>query len=207
MKSHEELGLSKNLYDALVWVRDEFRSGRIEHFDDRNEIHHDGDAGREIGGNMMNMSLACTPTSCGTAACIGGWAAIRLLEIKPNTDGKYVVPRDNVPGIRWFVTTGNEQFLQPTTNVNALLCQHYAPHDPIPAHPLLEQLFHPEIDVSWDDITPQQAADAIDMLLNRGVVDWERVILENTDDHIKWILPSTSTMMRLSLTSMQSSTS
>ena len=60
--AHERLGLTKEVLDALLWVRDALDSGKLRHERDGGDF------------NMRHWLRVCS--DCGTACCIGGWIEI-----------------------------------------------------------------------------------------------------------------------------------
>src|SRR6478736_8438594 len=73
-KSHRTLGIPKKLRKSLVWFVRSVKSHKI------NEGKKKFDMDTIISNNY----------SCGTAACIGGWCAIKALGLKPNKKGQFL---------------------------------------------------------------------------------------------------------------------
>lgn len=82
--SAEQLGISENEYEALLWVRNELATGRLKHM----ETSYEGVYGSGIYGSGISLK-GLSPSSrkqgfnmsewrCGTTCCIGGWMEYRM---------------------------------------------------------------------------------------------------------------------------------
>lgn len=83
MKTAEELGLSPEELDALIWTRDMLAAHKVEH------VSQYKPACVPIG-NKFNMEFPLDYSDCGSAGCIAGWMAIKLCGIKPTKKGVYI---------------------------------------------------------------------------------------------------------------------
>jgi hypothetical protein len=70
--AHERLRISREEFDALMWVREELASGRLRH------VYPDGRYG-EHGVGAFNMAeWSDADSDCGTVCCVGGWMSKKM---------------------------------------------------------------------------------------------------------------------------------
>lgn len=83
LKTPQELQISQEEYDALVWVKEQLRN--------KNLVHIDPDIEEPEGRNAFNMSLGCKTHNCGSVACVGGWAWVHmnLNRVQKDPEGFY----------------------------------------------------------------------------------------------------------------------
>lgn len=162
-KTAEQLNITQSTVDALIWVRDNLRAGKIEHSQD---AYYD----RKAKGRYFNMNVAVsTGRSCGTVGCIGGWAALYLLS--PERPGS-VINRDAKIAVDYFVASGDAEIFTADDSLNYITRQCGSRRNP------MFELFYPRNIRRWDYITPLQAADAIDVFLNTGSIVWTDLLGE-----------------------------
>ena len=163
MKTAAELGLPQEEYDALIFVRDQLRSGAycyapLDHNDikewyatpkDERKYLSNPEFPRAARLSIFNMGTIFEKADCNSIGCIGGWMGKKL--------GK-----STKPGTAYT----------PPLSIGASEVERWAAH-----HPVLEHLFYPHAipEDDWQNITPAAAADAIDNVLNTGNADWKAV--------------------------------
>lgn len=69
MKTAENLGISQEMHDALVWVRNMLNEQQIVHVPDDQY---------PMGRNGFNMRTSSAKYECGSVGCIGGWAWVAM---------------------------------------------------------------------------------------------------------------------------------
>lgn len=84
MKTAEELKVTQEELDALLWTREMLATSKVEH------VCQYKPACVHAIGNVFNMDFPFDYSSCGSAGCIAGWMAIKLCSIKPTKKGVYI---------------------------------------------------------------------------------------------------------------------
>lgn len=102
-------------------------------------------------GPVFNMAIAYDNYSCGQAACIGGWTALTM-GIPPDEADDYVYSKEKQ------YDDATDQVIKPAA--------------------LIKSLFFPGDDWEYEDITPVQAATAIDNFLDCGDPKWKAILGE-----------------------------
>ena len=105
-----------------------------------------------------NFNMGCTGVAleCGTAACIGGWAYL-LTKGTMQEDGRFFAPTDYNDARYYVVNAGID--------------------DETGAEGGVHELFFPPIPrARFKDVTPGQAADAIQCFLLCGHPHWEKIL-------------------------------
>lgn len=82
----EKLGIQKEEREALIWVLGLLESKKLA-------ADVDGDLPEE-GLNVFRMGLTIDAHSCGTAACIAGWASICMQGIQAGENGIYILSEE-----------------------------------------------------------------------------------------------------------------
>lgn len=157
MKTAEELYITQEEYDALLWVREKLASGKIEH--SSHVRAHDGGVH-----NMFNMSVASAPYSCGTVACIGGWMSLKMQDVAD------AAIEDNLK-LRWITTAHANNYVGSYAGDNE-----HREANGRDGRSQLGRLFYPKETLAWDPITPAQAVRAIDNYLETGQPRWEEIV-------------------------------
>jgi hypothetical protein len=98
-KTARELRLSRREHNALVWTL-----GMLE----RGELKESPPDLRRQSGNFFYMPDVITRLSCGTAACMKGWAAIHMLGINPDPDGTYRLDAFQLVEAHTFLDKNND---------------------------------------------------------------------------------------------------
>lgn len=151
MKTATELGITDEELAALLIVRDNLSNGTFVHQPKLSDdlCNHKRPVDSDTK-PYFNMGLATTHGHCGSVGCIGGWVATILYGGK--IDAQKMA--DNEVSIDGYVANGGE-------------------------NGTLDDLFYPPFSLDkWDDITPAQAAKAIDNLLHFGDPHWDQIAEE-----------------------------
>jgi hypothetical protein len=135
-----------DIRQALEWVRNGLRSGLFAKI---------GADNYPEGKNGFNMGRAHTSYSCGSVACIGGWAWVAQNLDKVERDGDFfIVPEEHADAA--------DNFVYRTKDYNKEL----------------GALFFPPgfSGAQYRAITMEQAAQAIDNYLETGDPKWDEVV-------------------------------
>lgn len=154
IKSAAELGISDIEHESLLKVLDKLERGEL--------VHARGvykDVLSRPAGESFNMADYLSVEDCGTAGCIAGWMHL--------VSGGVCYKRLN------FWTQGMLDY-------NKVALPHLIPMVRFNLIPdALNELFHvARADVDLEDITPDQAAQAIRNYLSMGEPRWEEVLTQ-----------------------------
>jgi hypothetical protein len=94
MLTARQLNVTEKERDALIWLREELRSGRIRH-GERGGFDIDIPCGIVVDDN---------DDICDTVACIGGWMWIHMHGINPTAAGKWLISREQEMAASEYVT-------------------------------------------------------------------------------------------------------
>jgi hypothetical protein len=156
MMTAEQLNIDTGLHAALIRVLKGLESGKLRHVPDTNDLDF-------ISPSLFNMSVVAQRQSlasdhCGTVGCIGGWAYALMNGKK--VDGIWIFDRERADN---FVSNA------PTED--------------------LRELFYPgnyscQSDRwEYDNITAEQAAQALRNYLTNGRPEWEEVLAGTDADN------------------------
>jgi len=153
MMTAEQLNIDTELHASLIRVLKGLESGKLRHVPDTNDPDF-------ISPSLFNMSVVAQPQSdhCGTVGCIGGWAYALMNGKK--VDGIWIFDRERADN---FVSNA------PTED--------------------LRELFYPgnyscQSDRwEYDNITAEQAAQALRNYLTNGRPEWEEVLAGTDADN------------------------
>lgn len=154
IKSAAELGISDIEHESLLKVLDKLERGELVHAP---EAYAQGGSRPE--GDSFNMSAYVSVGGCGTVGCIAGWMHL--------VSGGACYKRFNF-------------WTQKMLDDHAALFPNSTPHWSLSIIPdALNELFHAaNVDVDLEDITPDQAAQAIRNYLSVGEPRWEEVLAQ-----------------------------
>lgn len=161
-KTKEELQINKKTYLALHWVRRMLKDGKLRHKRYRNTVLN-GHA------NVFNMAVGNAHSDeagheCGTVGCIGGWAAIHMLGIKPGKNGIYPMTEQ----VSCTVGTRMNWMERENHDLRRLFYPDWI-STPANSWPIANRKL-------WDLITRADAWGVLDTYLRTGVVDWDKVL-------------------------------